>query len=85
MLQETYVHEMLARVAGQSDPHALAHQRALAELPRTPGPARQVARKSGWLLIRLGTWLFAYGGGRDGRMRLSDLQTYAQTTKFSQN
>jgi hypothetical protein len=85
MLHDIYLHEMLARAAANPGKHEIANQRALAELPRPPRLSQQFARRGGWLLIRAGVWLFAYGAGRDGRLRLSDLQPHPTATTFSQN
>ncbi|MBX0328747.1 hypothetical protein K2Z83_13785 [Oscillochloris sp. ZM17-4] len=85
MLHDTYLHERLARAAGEPSKREIATRLAIAELRLRPGLARRAARRGGRLLIRAGAWLMAYGAGREARLRRSALRTHPSVTTCSRN
>jgi hypothetical protein len=74
MLNDIYLHEMLARAKANPGKHEIAHQQLLAELPLQPGLLQRAAHRSGRVLISVGSWLMAHG---------AELQPTNAPTSFS--
>ena len=87
MLNEIYVYEQLAKVAGNVPPHAV-HSCELASLRRRSSPPRRLARMLGHSLHGLAERLLAYAADRPRRLTMPTppiVELRPTRTPYSQN